>query len=672
MGAAILSTLVFALLLAGGASPPAFAVLGALALAPMLWRNPLRALPQKHEPIDRPTAWILSAILIPYGILYLVHALAPERQPDAVGYHLGLVAEHFRLGRFPDRIDFYGILPQGMEMLYLFAFSFGRHSAAKLVHFGFLIATAPVMVAIGRRLGIADSVSWIAAAFYLCAPVVGISGTSAYTDAGLVCSILSAFYFLLAWRQDGEARYLIPAGLLAGFSYAIKLSSLMMLPLAGIFVLLATRRSWKTRLAHAALLSAVAAITILPWMVRSFALTGNPVAPLFNAWFPNPYFPVIVEQNLAKFMRTYEGFTFRNAPWELTMGGASHGILGPLFLALPLGLLALRTSAGRWLWIAGGLLALPWFVNVGTRFLMPSLPFFALALALVLPRRIAWAALAFHAVTCWPAVIARYERAGLWRLAGFPLQAAVRLLPEPLYLRMTLADYQVAEMISKEAKLPGKIFGLTTVANAYLDHEVSQYWQSALAVRLREELLEPYYAETYPLLDWSARWKERRLTGVRFRLPEDGKFEWEIHEAEILRGEDPIRPDRNWRLVAWPNLFEAPFALDGMQSSRWRTWDVASRGMFFEVQFSGPQIVSGANLTSHWVYPRLDIYGRGVDGKWSLLADNAKSEPRPKEDLLKGALLDLKRNGFGYILAPKTGGNGDLGTCSQYASKLRG
>src|SRR5204862_7551047 len=183
----------------------------------------------------------------------------------------------------------------------------------------------------------------------------------------------------------------------------------------------------------------------------------------------------------------------------------------------------------------------------------------------------------------------------------------------------------------------------------------------ALAVRRRGQLRGAEYGETSPLADWSARRKERRLTGGRFRLPEGGKFEWEIDEAEILRGEDPIRPDRNWRLVAWPNLFEAPFALDGMQSSRWRSWDAASHGMFFEVQFSGPQMGSGASLTSHWVYPRLDIYGRGVDGKWSLLADNAKSEPRPKEDLLKGALLDLKRNGFGYILAPKTGGNGDLG-----------
>ena len=67
---------------------------------------------------------------------------APEIQPDAVYYHLGLVASTPASATFPERIDFYDILPQGMEMLYLFAFAFGRHTAAKLVHFAFLIATA--------------------------------------------------------------------------------------------------------------------------------------------------------------------------------------------------------------------------------------------------------------------------------------------------------------------------------------------------------------------------------------------------------------------------------------------------------------------------------------------------------------------------------------------------
>jgi len=663
VGAAILSLLVYLLVLTGWAETAAFTMLGIGALLPMVWRDRRPKIIEKHERVDRVTRWILTAIFAAYGVLYLVHALAPELQPDAAGYHLGMPAEYLRLGTFPDRIDFYGMLPQGMEMLYLFAMAFGAHSAAKLVHFAFLIATAPVLVALGRRLGISETPCWVAAAFYLCAPVVGISGTCAYTDAALVCCILATIYFLVCWRQEGDAKFLIPAGLLAGFCYAIKLNALLIPVLGVLFIWVASWRTPKVALARSSMLAGASAIMILPWMIRSVALTGNPVAPLFNTWFPNPHFLVAIEQNLAKFMNTYTGFTFRNAGWELTMGGASHGIFGPLFLLLPVGLLALRHRAGRWVWLAGGLLALPWFINVGTRFLMPSVAFFALALAMTLPRRVAWAALAFHAVASWPAVIAAYERPGLWRLQGFPWEAALRVQPELDYLRGALWDYRVAEMIKRNTRRNSRILGLIAVADAYTDREVMQFWQSALATRVREEILEAYYAEKFPLYDWSAHWKEQRFLGMRFRIPTAGQFEWEIHEIDILRGEDRIQVDQDWRAGAWPNLFEALFAFDGSQATRWRTWDPVQPGMYLDVDFGKPEIVNGASLTTHWLFPQLEMYGKGLDGRWIPLTKYAKAERRGHDDLRKASILDLKRSGFDYIVTPVSGatGNGPLG-----------
>jgi len=652
LGAALLSLIVYIFLLLGIVDTIPFLILGVCALLPLLWRDRRPPVEEKHEPVDRTTAWILSVILAPYAVLYTVHALAPEMQPDAAGYHLGLVREYFRLGAFPDRIDFYGILPQGMEMLYLFAYAFGQHSAAKLVHFAFLIATAPVLVALGRRLGIPDRISWIAAALYLCAPVVGISGTCAYTDAALVTTILATIYFLIVWAQERDSRYLIPAGVLAGFCYAIKLNEIMIVGLAGLFVLFVARRSPKRAITQAAILAGASAIMILPWMIRSVALTGNPFAPLFNDWFPNPYFQVAVERDLAKFLRTYEGFTFRNAPWELAVRGDSHGILGPLFLLLPIGLLALRRRAGRWVWLAAGLLALPWFINVGTRFLMPSLPFFALALALVLPRRIAWAALVFHAVASWPAVLSHYERPGLWRLRGFPWQAALRIIPEKDYLYASLYDYKIADMVTRNTRPGSKILGLTAVCGAYLDRDIAQYWQSALALRAREELLEAYYTATYPLYDWTARWNQQRLTALRLRLAESAAYDWEIHEIEILRGEDRVPIDERWRVSVWPNLFEAVFAFDGNQASRWRSYAPARPGMYFEVEFGAPEMVSGASITTHWKIPPTEIFGKGIDGKWVKIENTVKMELRPMENLRRAAILDLKRAGFEYIVTP--------------------
>src|SRR5262249_29778972 len=147
---------------------------------------------------------------------------------------------------------------------------------------------------------------------YWLSPVVGISGTCAYTDAALALSILACFYFLLEWRNQAKSHYLVLAGLMAGFCYTIKLNALLVPALAILFVLVELRRYPRFALARSAILGAAALIMIAPWVIRSLALTGNPLAPLFNTWFPNPYFPVVVERNLAKFLRTYEGFTFRN------------------------------------------------------------------------------------------------------------------------------------------------------------------------------------------------------------------------------------------------------------------------------------------------------------------------------------------------------------------------
>ena len=59
----------------------------------------------------------------------------------------------------------------------------------------------------------------MAAVFYFCAPVAGLTGSSSYNDAAGVFFLLAAFDLLLL-RDD---RYLFAAGILAGFCYAIKL-----------------------------------------------------------------------------------------------------------------------------------------------------------------------------------------------------------------------------------------------------------------------------------------------------------------------------------------------------------------------------------------------------------------------------------------------------------------
>ncbi len=147
-GAALLSAAVFACCAAGLAYPAVFLLLG-LASAALGWRH--ARMPGKWAvAIDR-RWWLLIG---PFLILYLSNAMAPEISFDGSRYHLGLVARYLREHGFHPILDnFYAALSQGMEMLYLFAFAFGRHSAAAMVHLGFLLALAWQMIWWARRAG---------------------------------------------------------------------------------------------------------------------------------------------------------------------------------------------------------------------------------------------------------------------------------------------------------------------------------------------------------------------------------------------------------------------------------------------------------------------------------------------------------------------------------------
>jgi hypothetical protein len=67
-------------------------------------------------------------------------------------------------------MEFFDAVPQGMEMLYTMAFAFGRHSAAKLVEFTFLVATPFLIMRIGRKVGMSDRASLVVAVFTFARP----------------------------------------------------------------------------------------------------------------------------------------------------------------------------------------------------------------------------------------------------------------------------------------------------------------------------------------------------------------------------------------------------------------------------------------------------------------------------------------------------------------------
>src|SRR5207253_951783 len=150
-------------------------------------------------PIPRVWRWIFAAIYATFTVLYFFNAMAPEMSPDGTAYHLPIPAAYYHAHGFV-RITttIYANISQGIELLFLFAYAFGRYSAATLVHYAFLATLPLLMICYARRFGF--TIAGIAAAvFVFASPVAGLDGTSAYIDIALAAVLFTMFYFLQIW-----------------------------------------------------------------------------------------------------------------------------------------------------------------------------------------------------------------------------------------------------------------------------------------------------------------------------------------------------------------------------------------------------------------------------------------------------------------------------------------
>jgi hypothetical protein len=208
LGSALLSTAVFLLAAAFLARPWSFGLLGVGLIVTALYK---RAWPvDSGVELARVPLWwklLFAAGLAMYGVFTLVHAWAPEASPDGTTYHLGTVARIFRQGGFEWYThNMYANLPMGVEMLFLFAYSFGRHSAAALVHWQFYFILPFLILNLGRRFGI-PSAGACAALLAFASPVAAVDGASAYVDVATWPRPLLCSEFFTCWSSSKDRQH---------------------------------------------------------------------------------------------------------------------------------------------------------------------------------------------------------------------------------------------------------------------------------------------------------------------------------------------------------------------------------------------------------------------------------------------------------------------------------
>ncbi len=659
-GASLLHLLVFALCALQLARTGVFLGLGAAILL-LGWRRGAfrRSSAPTFPALGRGSRWLAGAVFSAYAFLYGMNALAPEMSPDGSTYHLGLVARTLRehgLGRITTNM--YANLPQGVEMLYLFAFAFGRHSAASLVHLGFTLALPLLVLSYGRRFGL-PSAGLCAGLLVLCSPVVGVAGSSAYNDVAVSCVVFATFTLVRIWSAERREGLLVPMGLLAGYCLAAKYTAAPALLYAGAVVLGKAVRPGTRWLRPVATFAACVALMVVPWLAKNWLVVGNPLSPFANRLFPNPNVRISFEREYVEGMRRFgDPKSAWEVPFDLTVRGARlGGLLGPVFVLAPLALLATRRREGRRLLLAAAVFALPYANNIGTRFLLPSLPLLSLALALALqPFRGGLPALALaHAVLSWPSVLGLYSAPHAWRLEGIPVAAALGWLPEAEVLAARHPGYVVARMLEEFVPPGEKVFSYSGAADAYTSREILVAYQSGFNTNLAEFLFAALHADSAPRQGLRFDFAERPLRGLRLvQTGEGDREQWSVAEWRILRGERELLRSPEWRLRADPNPWDVQLAFDNSPVTRWRSWQALSPGMFLEVDLGAERRVDGALVETLKGRDggRVRLYGRRERGDWALLDDEPRASDLPAAGgLRRAALEEFRARGVRYLLA---------------------
>ena len=285
-------------------------------------------------------------------------------------------------------------------------------------------------------------------------------------------------------------------------AYGVKYTAFLTLPFAAGWVCVCRFRRRKS--GRSGSLGASCALLVLlrrrwSWLLPGCCATGSgwaiPFAPFFNSWFPNPYYHPGMERIYAETLSHYTGIKhYWEIPLQLTLrSGFDGGVFGPVFLLAPLGLLALRMRSGRRLLLAALVFALPAYLNTGTRFLIPSTPFLALAMGIGLadiPAALPILAL-FHAFVCWPPVLSTYCDSWNWRISSFPGRVALRLDPVEPFILKNLPDYALKLPVELAVPKGERVFSFAGRPQAYIDRDIIVSYESTLGNLANDILWTP-------------------------------------------------------------------------------------------------------------------------------------------------------------------------------------
>lgn len=338
------------------------------------------------------------------------------------------------------------------------------------------------------------------------------------------------------------------------------------------------------------------------------------------------------------------------------MRGGLGGLLGPVFLLAPIALLALRHRAGRQLLLAALVFSVNYFSNISPRFLLPALPFIAMALALVLSAvpGLLLAVTFAHAVISWPALVPKYASPNAWHLSKVPWREALRIKPEGHYLETHLFYWNEMEMVEAHTGPGATVFTYKPIPESYTSRRILVQYESEpnqIAGLLLQTACD---TRIQPVWRVCFRFPRQDLRAIRLEQTGSGDEQWNIHELRLYDGSSELPREAAWRITAKPYPWNIQQAFDNSLLTFWRCGQALHPGEFVEMRLPEAKAMDSVLMEAepNQQNLRLKLTGMFMSGEWTALGTEPDIyEGAPALGLREAAARELKLRGIDYILA---------------------
>lgn len=442
--------------------------------------------------------WLLA--LAPAVLVAFVRALTPTLDADGLTYHLTAPKRWLESGwlhYLPTYVPTH--TPMGADMLFVLGLPMAGDIAAKVTHFGLGIFAAIATYQVAARLS-SPAAGIVAASLLLVGPshLTTLLG-NAYTEGAICLALAATLLACVLWLQERHDAWLNIAGLFVGIAVSFKLTAVLFaVALVALVVLnalmgeagagepLARRASRGLR--SCLRLSLFIAIPVVPWLIRSTVVTGNPIFPLAAGIIPTRDFAPSLGESYSHYNRylswaTSMGASLTIEQRRLLLIGAALGMT--LFAALVF--FRLRSRVARAATLILLVVALLQVATMGlyTRYWVPILAI-AQALTVVVFAKFLQGGWQRVVIIAGTGVCSLYYTRELARELGYDwagmARVAVGLEPRRDFIVRHYALYPIFEYVNREVARDARVLSAYHCSSFYIDRETycTDFAQSAL------------------------------------------------------------------------------------------------------------------------------------------------------------------------------------------------